>query len=61
MDHRHMPASVFLTAKFKVHNPSKRKQAALDTALEQYTYAYQYLLDCCPPTYDVRWEVSPEA
>ncbi|MDP6131918.1 MAG: hypothetical protein QGI56_10605 [Dehalococcoidia bacterium] len=56
-----MPASVFLTAKFKVHNPSKRKQAALDTALEQYTYAYQYLLDCCPPTYDVRWEVSPEA
>jgi len=39
--------SVFLTAKFKVHNPSKRKQAALDTALEQYTYAYQFLLDWC--------------
>jgi len=30
-----MPASVFLTAEFKVHNPSKRKQAALDTALEE--------------------------
>ena len=39
--------SVFLTAKFKVHNPSKRKQAALDTALEQYTYAYQFLSDWC--------------
>ena len=39
--------SVFLTAKFKVHNPSKRKQDALDTALEQYTYAYQFLLDWC--------------
>ena len=37
--------AVFLTAKFKVHNPSKRKQAALDTALEQYTYASQFLLD----------------
>ena len=39
--------SVFLTAKFKVHNPSKRKQDALDTALEQYTNAYQFLLDWC--------------
>ena len=47
-----MPASVFLTAKFKVHNPSKRKQAALDTALEQYTYAYQYLLDWCRENLD---------
>jgi len=44
--------SVFLTAKFKVHNPSKRKQAALDTALEQYTYAYQYLLDWCRENLD---------
>ena len=34
---------VLLTAKFKVHNPSKRKQSALDTALEQYTYAYQLI------------------
>ena len=47
-----MPASVFLTAKFKVHNPSKRKQAALDTALEQYTHAYQYLLDWCRENLD---------
>ena len=47
MDHRHRPASVFLTAKFKVHNPSKRKQAALGAVLEQYTNDYQYLLDWC--------------
>ena len=47
-----MPTSVFLTAKFKVHNPSKRKQAALDTALEQYTYAYQDLLDWCRENLD---------
>ena len=44
--------SVFLTAKFEVHNPSKRKQAALDTALEQYSYAYQYLLDWCRENLD---------
>mgnify|MGYP000165030379 FL=1 len=37
--------AVFLTAKLKVHNPAKGKQAALDTALEQHTYAYQFLLD----------------
>ena len=37
--------AVFLTEKYKVHNLSKRTQAALDTALEQYTYAYQFLLD----------------
>jgi hypothetical protein len=30
-----MPTWVFPTAEFKVHNPSKRKQAALDTALEE--------------------------
>ena len=30
-----MPASVFLTAKSKVHNSSKRKQIALNTALEK--------------------------
>ena len=47
-----MPTSVFLTGKFKVHNPSKRKQAALDTELEQYTYAYQYLLDWCRENLD---------
>ena len=47
-----MPASVLLTAKFKVHNPSKRKQAVLDTALAQYTYAYQYLLDWCEENLD---------
>ena len=37
--------AVFLTEKYKVHNLSKRTQAALDTALEQHTYAYQFLLD----------------
>ena len=39
-----MTTPVSPTVKFKIHNPSKRKQAALDTALEQNTYAYQYLL-----------------
>ena len=29
------PLGFFPTAEFKVHNPSKRKQAALDTALEE--------------------------
>ena len=42
-----MATSVFLTAKFKVNNPSKRKQAALDTGLGQNTNAYQHLLDWC--------------
>ena len=37
--------AVFLTEKYKVHHLSKRTQAALDTALEQHTYAYQFLLD----------------
>ena len=37
--------AVFLTEKYKVHNLSKRTQAALDTALEQHTYAFQFLLD----------------
>ena len=38
---------VHLTAKFKVHNPSRRKQEVMDTALEQYTSAYAYLLEWC--------------
>ncbi len=36
--------AVFLTAKLKVHNPSRRKRAILDAALEEYTRAYAYLL-----------------
>ena len=36
--------SVFLTAKFKIHNPSRRKQAIFDRALEEYTHAYAELL-----------------
>ncbi len=47
-----MPASVFLTTMFKAHNPSRRKQAALYTAIEQYTNAYQDLLDCCRESLD---------
>jgi hypothetical protein len=39
MDHRHIPASVFLRAKFKVHSPSKRKQADLDTALDAKSFS----------------------
>ena len=39
--------SVLLTAKFKVHNPSRRKQEVINTALEEYTRAYSYLLDWC--------------
>jgi len=35
MDHQHIPTWVFPTVELKVHNPSKRKQAALDTALEE--------------------------
>ena len=38
---------VHLTAKFKVHNPSRRKQEVMDTALEEYTHAYSYLLEWC--------------
>ena len=37
--------AIFLTEKYKVRNLSKRTRAALDTALEQYTYPYQFLLD----------------
>lgn len=36
--------SVHLTAKLKVHNPSRRKRAILDRALEEYTRAYAELL-----------------
>ena len=36
MDHQHIPTWVFPTVELKVHNPSKRKQAALDTALEEH-------------------------
>jgi len=39
-----VPVSVFLTAKLKVHNPSRRKRAVLDHALEEYTRAYAWLL-----------------
>jgi hypothetical protein len=39
MDHRHMPASVFLTAKFQDHNPSKRKQSTLYTALDVKSFS----------------------
>ena len=38
---------VLLTAKFKVHNPSRRKQEVMDTALEEDTRAYSYLLGGC--------------
>lgn len=36
---------MYLTCKFKLHNPSMRKRAVLNYALEQYTLAYQELLD----------------
>ena len=39
--------SVPLTSKFEGHNPSRRKQQVMDTALEEYTRAYSYLLDWC--------------
>jgi len=35
----------YLTAIFKLHNPSARKREVMDYALEQYTLAYQDLLD----------------
>ena len=38
---------VLLTAKFKIHNPSRRKREVMDTALEEYTHAYAYLLNWC--------------
>ena len=37
--------AVFQTAIFKAHIPSKQDQAALDIALEHYTYAHQAPLD----------------
>lgn len=37
--------SVFLTAKFQVHNPSRKKRMVMDRALEEYTHAYRQLLD----------------
>ena len=36
-----------LTAKFKVHNPSKRKRDILNNALEEYTRASAWLLQWC--------------
>ncbi len=35
----------FLTAVFKLHNPSAHKRKVMDYVLEQYTLAYQKLLD----------------
>lgn len=35
---------VMKTAVFKIHNPSKHKQAVIDYAMKQYTLAYDYLL-----------------
>lgn len=39
--------SQYLTAKFKIHNPSNRKREIMDTALSEYTRAYKHLLDWC--------------
>ena len=36
--------SVFLTAKFKIHNLSRRKRGIFDRALEEHTRAYAELL-----------------
>jgi hypothetical protein len=44
--------SIMITAKFKVHNPSRRKQKIMDTALEEYTRAYARLLDWCKQNID---------
>jgi len=37
--------SQYLTCVFKIHNPSAHKKAVMDYALEEYTLAYQALLD----------------
>jgi len=37
--------SQYLTCVFKIHNPSVHKRAVMDYALEEYTLAYQTLLD----------------
>jgi putative transposase len=37
--------TMFLTCVFKLHNPSGHKRAVMDCALDEYTRAYQALLD----------------
>jgi len=44
---------VHLTAKVKVHNPSRRKRAILDRALEEYTRAFAELLAWAKDNMDV--------
>jgi putative transposase len=39
------PKTMFLTCVFKLHNPSGHKRAVMDCALDEYTRAYQTLLD----------------
>ena len=45
-------SSQYLTCVFKLHNPSAHKRAVMDFALEEYTQAYQSLLDYASEHYD---------